>query len=69
MITLCLSNRKNEKCGLKKYVTVTLNEKLKINKLWNEEFINQVHSIYIYIYNTYIILKIFKQHDCCKFFP
>jgi hypothetical protein len=33
MITLCLSNRKNEKCGLKKYVTVTLNEKLKINKL------------------------------------
>jgi hypothetical protein len=43
MITLCLSHRKNEKCGLKKYVTVMPNLKKKKKTLSNEEFINEVH--------------------------
>jgi hypothetical protein len=43
MITLHLSHRKNEKCGLKKYVKVVLKSKLENKASSNENFINEMH--------------------------
>ncbi len=43
MRTLCLSHKKNEKCGLKKYVKVVSKYKYKYKSLSNEEFIIEVH--------------------------
>jgi hypothetical protein len=56
MITLHLSHRKNEKCGLKKYVKVVSKLKLKNKTSWNEEFISEVHwnFLNIYIFNFQI---------------
>jgi hypothetical protein len=43
MTTLRLSHRKNEKCGLKRYVKVVLTLKIKNKTSSNEESINEVH--------------------------
>jgi hypothetical protein len=43
MTTLCLSHRKNEKCGLKGYVKIVLTLKGKKKTSSNEESINEVH--------------------------
>jgi hypothetical protein len=43
MTTSRLSHRKNEKCGLKKYVKVMSKLKLKNKASSNEEFISQMH--------------------------
>jgi hypothetical protein len=40
MTTLCLTYKKYEKCGLKKYVKVV---SIKKNKSSNEEFITEMH--------------------------
>jgi hypothetical protein len=42
MITLRLSHKKNEKCGLKKICHNNVNIKNLKNALLNEEFINEV---------------------------
>jgi hypothetical protein len=43
MITLHLSHKKIEKCGLKKYVKVALKSKLENKTSSNEKINNEVH--------------------------
>jgi hypothetical protein len=43
MITIHLSQRKNEKCGLKKYVKVVSKLKIKNKTSSKKLFINEVH--------------------------
>jgi len=43
MITLCLSPKENEKCGLKKHVKIVSKLKIKNKASSNEKIISEVH--------------------------
>ncbi len=63
MTIVCLSHKKNEKCGLQKIFQSSVKIKINNKTSSNEEFIIEMHGnfliLYIYIY-IYIILKSFK---------
>jgi len=43
MTTLCLSHRKNEKCGLKEYVKIVSTKQILNETSSNEKFISGLH--------------------------